>query len=125
MTAELKQLPVNNLDALARRWKPYPTYKDSGVEWLGEVPEGWGVVRVKLIEGNNNSVVQTGPFGAQLHASDYLDDGVPVILIRNVNDFKIDETDIPRISEEDAERLFLYRLNIGDIVFRYPLQIRG
>lgn len=24
--------------------KPYPAYKDSGVEWLGEVPEGWEVV---------------------------------------------------------------------------------
>ena len=22
--------------------KPYPTYKDSGVAWLGEVPEHWG-----------------------------------------------------------------------------------
>ena len=22
-------------------WKPYPAYKDSGVEWLGEVPEHW------------------------------------------------------------------------------------
>ncbi|MGC1853436.1 MAG: hypothetical protein WA687_13475 [Solirubrobacterales bacterium] len=25
--------------------KPYPAYKDSGVEWLGEVPEGWEVRR--------------------------------------------------------------------------------
>jgi type I restriction enzyme, S subunit len=25
------------------KWKPYPKYKDSGVEWLGEVPEGWAV----------------------------------------------------------------------------------
>lgn len=24
--------------------RPYPAYKDSGVEWLGEVPEGWEVV---------------------------------------------------------------------------------
>lgn len=24
--------------------RPYPTYKDSGAEWLGEVPEGWEVV---------------------------------------------------------------------------------
>lgn len=23
------------------RWKRYPKYKDSGVEWLGEIPEGW------------------------------------------------------------------------------------
>lgn len=27
--------------------KPYPAYKDSGVEWLGQVPDGWGVVPVK------------------------------------------------------------------------------
>lgn len=27
--------------------KPYPEYKDSGVEWLGKVPVGWGVRRAK------------------------------------------------------------------------------
>jgi type I restriction enzyme, S subunit len=27
----------------------YPKYKDSGVEWLGEVPEHWGVQRLKPI----------------------------------------------------------------------------
>jgi len=31
------------------RWKPYPEYKDSGVEWLGEVPEHWDVKKVKYI----------------------------------------------------------------------------
>ena len=30
-----------------RTGQPYPAYKDSGVEWLGEVPEHWGVRRVK------------------------------------------------------------------------------
>lgn len=24
----------------------YPKYKDSGVEWLGEVPEHWGISRL-------------------------------------------------------------------------------
>ena len=28
-------------------YKPYPAYKDSGVEWLGKVPEGWKVKRLK------------------------------------------------------------------------------
>lgn len=28
--------------------KPYPAYKVSGVEWLGEVPDGWDVVPVKV-----------------------------------------------------------------------------
>lgn len=28
--------------------KPYPAYKDSGVEWLGEVPTHWEVKRLKF-----------------------------------------------------------------------------
>jgi len=28
-------------------YKPYPTYKDSGVEWIGQIPEHWGVARIK------------------------------------------------------------------------------
>ena len=30
-----------------RAFKPYPEYKDSGVEWLGEIPAHWDVKRVK------------------------------------------------------------------------------
>ena len=33
----------------ATRSKRYPAYKDSGVEWLGEVPEHWEVRRTKQI----------------------------------------------------------------------------
>ena len=29
-----------------RRFKPYPAYKDSGVEWLAEVPAHWDVARI-------------------------------------------------------------------------------
>jgi type I restriction enzyme S subunit len=29
--------------------KPYPTYKDSGVPWLGEVPEHWKVLRAQYL----------------------------------------------------------------------------
>ena len=27
--------------------KPYPEYKDSGIQWIGEIPEGWGIHRLK------------------------------------------------------------------------------
>jgi type I restriction enzyme S subunit len=37
-----------------RQWKPYPAYKDSGVEWLGRVPEGWEVKRLKFQVANIN-----------------------------------------------------------------------
>ena len=32
-----------------RRFKPYPKYKDSGVEWLGEIPPHWEVKRLKYL----------------------------------------------------------------------------
>jgi len=32
---------------MSLRLKPYPEYKDSGVPWLGEVPEHWEVRRLK------------------------------------------------------------------------------
>jgi type I restriction enzyme S subunit len=32
-----------------RTGKPYPAYRDSGVEWLGQVPEHWEVLRLKYV----------------------------------------------------------------------------
>jgi restriction endonuclease S subunit len=29
------------------KWKPYPGYKPSGVEWLGQIPEHWAIKRLK------------------------------------------------------------------------------
>jgi len=46
-----------NAGAPARRWKPYPAYKDSGVEWLGKVPEQWKVLKLKHIVKVNLSNV--------------------------------------------------------------------
>jgi len=43
--------------APARSWKPYPAYKDSGVEWMGKVPEGWKVQKLKHIAKVNLSNV--------------------------------------------------------------------
>jgi len=31
------------------RYKAYPAYKDSGVEWLGEIPENWVATRLKRV----------------------------------------------------------------------------
>ena len=33
----------------ARTLKPYPDYKDSGVQWLGKVPSHWAVRRIRTI----------------------------------------------------------------------------
>ena len=38
-------------------YKPYPTYRDSGVEWIGEVPEHWEVKRLRHAATFTNSYV--------------------------------------------------------------------
>ncbi|MBL8862891.1 MAG: restriction endonuclease subunit S [Planctomycetes bacterium] len=36
-----------------RRYRPYPAYKDSGVEWLGEIPAHWDVKRLRFVSESN------------------------------------------------------------------------
>ncbi|MCO4100265.1 MAG: restriction endonuclease subunit S [Gemmatimonas sp.] len=36
-----------------RRFKAYPTYKDSGIEWLGEIPADWEVKRLRYVSDSN------------------------------------------------------------------------
>ena len=31
------------------KYKKYPKYKDSGVEWIGEIPEGWEVRKIRYL----------------------------------------------------------------------------
>ena len=64
-----------------------------------------------------DGVIQTGPFGSQLHESDYVPDGVPVVMPKNILDGKIDTSDIAFISEENANRLGRHKMAMGDIVY--------
>ena len=66
---------------------------------------------------SEGGTVQTGPFGSQLHANDYVDQGVPVVMPVNIGDNRIIEQGIMRIREGDAERLVRHRLRAGDIVY--------
>ncbi|MEN2726182.1 restriction endonuclease subunit S, partial [Klebsiella pneumoniae] len=36
------------------QYRAYPAYKDSGVEWIGQVPEHWKVARVKRLASLGN-----------------------------------------------------------------------
>jgi len=74
--------------------KRYSDYKDSGVEWLGEIPEHWEVKRLKLMarikNGQDYKLVYTdepiypviGSGGQFAYASQYLFKGESVLLGR-------------------------------------------
>lgn len=61
--------------------------------------------------------VQTGPFGSQLHQSDYVKNGTPIITVEHLGENRIVHNNLPRISDEDKQRLNKYWLTEGDIVF--------
>lgn len=77
----------------------------------------WATDTIAELGRGAGPIVQTGPFGSQLHAEDYVEDGVPFILIRNIGDGGLRPGNLPRISEADAKRLVRYSLKAGDIVF--------
>jgi type I restriction enzyme S subunit len=78
-------------------------------EWLGST--------LGLLEAESRGVIQTGPFGSQLHMSDYSDSGTPVVMPTNIRDLRIDPTGIARVSDEHVARLARHRLKAGDIVY--------
>ncbi|RZI80166.1 MAG: restriction endonuclease subunit S [Rubrivivax sp.] len=61
--------------------------------------------------------LQTGPFGTQLSASEYVPVGIPVINVRNVGFGHIRADDLEYVSEAKAEQLHHHILRAGDIVF--------
>lgn len=58
-----------NKALLLHRWKPYPAYKGSGIEWLGEIPTHWEVKPFKRIVSSpvNKGVGCELPFVALEH----------------------------------------------------------
>lgn len=62
-------------------------------------------------------IIQTGPFGSQLHQSDYVDDGVPVTMPKDIALNRIDVSSIARIPEQLADQLGRHRMRSGDIVY--------
>jgi type I restriction enzyme, S subunit len=62
-------------------------------------------------------IIRTGPFGSQLHQSDYKDHGLPVVMPKDIVGRKISTESIARIGDEDVQRLSQHRLRIGDIVY--------
>ena len=86
--------------------------KDSGIEGVGKIPSHWKVNRLKYA-----AVVKTGPFGTQLSASEYSDEGIPVINVKNIGYGTIIEDDLDYVPDEVSQRLAHHQLQLGDIVF--------
>ncbi|MYV28355.1 hypothetical protein GQ649_14185 [Rhodococcus sp. DSM 6344] len=77
----------------------------------------WRDTTLGDLESESNGTIQTGPFGSQLHASDYSNEGIPVVMPTNINDLRVDPTGIVRVGDDHVDRLSRHKLRPGDIVY--------
>ncbi len=99
--------------AVTKGLDPDVPMKDSGVEWLGEVPAHWKIGQLKF----NAKDMQTGPFGSQLHAEDYIIDGIPLINPAHMVESQILPDRQVTVDEPTHKRLHRHQLASGDLIF--------
>lgn len=108
---EQKTILINQ--AVTKGLNPDVPMGDSGVEWIGEVPEHWEVKRLGFLA----QLLQTGPFGSQLHQEEYVLGGIPVINPSQLANGAIVPDEKTTVSEKTASRLARHKTKIGDIIF--------
>ena len=80
------------------------------------MPDGLETTLGALVD-SGRGFIQTGPFGSQLHARDYVEDGIPVVMPQQLGDNEIRMDGISRVAEQDRDRLTRHVMHEGDIVF--------
>jgi type I restriction enzyme S subunit len=89
-------------------------FKDSPLGWI---PRQWEVFQLGQTIRRVGGLIQTGPFGSQLHASEYVGVGVPVVMPQDIGNESVDLRDIARVSDRKATELGRHRLAVNDAVF--------
>ncbi len=103
-TAVINQAVTRGLDAGAKM-------KDSGVAWLGEVPEHWVVKRLKYGVNKIGSGV-TPKGGAEV----YKTSGIPLLRSQNIHFDGLRLNDVVFISEEIHDEMSNSKVRTGDVL---------
>ncbi len=77
----------------------------------------WQQTTLGKVLGDGGGKIQTGPFGSQLHASDYVESGIPCIMPANMKNNRVNLLGVAFIAEKDAQRLSHHLVKEGDIVY--------
>ena len=83
----------------------------------GLLPFGWRISDLGSEARHHGGLIQTGPFGSQLHAADYVEIGVPSIMPKDIAQRRVRTDSIAFVSYDDANRLARHRVIPGDIVY--------
>ena len=88
----------------------YPEYKDSGVEWLGEIPAHWVVGPLRWY-----ATIQGGVAKGKSYSGDTLTVDLPYLRVANVQDGHVDLSSVNTVTVALSE-VDRYRLQPGDVL---------
>lgn len=89
--------------------------KDSGIEWIGEIPKGWRISKIKFLLLESSNSMRIGPYGSSLSGSVIQQEGNYKVYGQEnliADNFSIGEK---YISNNKYEELNAYTLRPGDI----------
>jgi len=78
------------------------------------VPEGWKLTSLSEVCNGN---LQTGPFGSQLHAHEYVSSGVPVLMPKDLINCRANLDSAAKVTVEKSLTLKKHKLQKGDLLF--------
>ena len=87
--------------------------KDSGVEWIGEIPKEWGRTKIKMIASFFNGD-RTSRYP---QPSDFVDAGVAFLTSRNIDSDEVDLSETKYITDDKYKSLSGAKIQIDDIIF--------
>ncbi|MCE7574154.1 hypothetical protein ACTFQF_07520 [Aliivibrio fischeri] len=99
--------------ALSEKYAAYPEYKDSGVEWLDEIPNHWTTAPIKYLALDNDTLFLDGDW---IESKDISDNGIRYITTGNVGEGVYKEQGSGFITEETFQKLNCTEVFEGDIL---------
>lgn len=100
-------------EAVTKGLNPDAPMKDSGVEWIGQIPEHWGVGKLGyFIEAFNGDRSSNYPSG-----NDIQDSGVPFLTSSNLERDVLDMSNSKYISEEKYKSMSGLKMELDDIIY--------
>lgn len=95
--------------------KQYETYKDSGIEWIGEVPSHWKEVRIKQLAVGENTLFLDGNW-IESKEIVFDEDNIRYITTGNIGEGKYKEQGSGYITEDTFEKLNCTEVYPGDLL---------
>lgn len=80
--------------------------------WFPTLPAGWKLMAIRF----GASLIQTGPFGSQLHSHEYVTEGVPLINPMHIVDGEIRYSSDMTVTPDKARELQRHMLRLGDVI---------